>query len=261
VPTDLHVFALGGMPDVAPGDDLAALILAAAARGGRSIEAGDVVVVAQKIVSKAEGALVRLDEVVPSQAAEEWAAANGKDARVIEVVLRESARLVRMERGVLIAETRHGFVCANAGVDASNVALGFVTVLPSDPDASAGRLRAALMRVIADASPGADDAASPPIGVVVSDTFGRPWREGVVNVALGVAGLRPLADYRGCRDPYGRELTSTVIAVADEIASAAEMVMRKTAKTPAAVVRGAGEWLGVGAAAELIRPAARDLFR
>jgi coenzyme F420-0:L-glutamate ligase / coenzyme F420-1:gamma-L-glutamate ligase len=252
VPTDLHVFALGGMPDVEPGDDLAALILAAAARGGRSIEAGDVVVVAQKIVSKAEGALVRLDEVVPSQAAEEWAAANGKNARVIEVVLRESARIVRMERGILIAETHHGFVCANAGVDASNVHPGYVTVLPRDPDASAERIRRALMVRL---KPDTTD-----VGVIVSDTFGRPWREGVVNVALGVAGLRPLLDYRGCRDPYGRELSSTVMAVADEIAGAAELVMRKTVRLPVAIVRGVGEWLGDGSGAELRRDRSRDLF-
>jgi len=175
VSTDLHVFALAGIPDVAAGDDLGALILAAAARSGRAIEAGDVVVVAQKIVSKAEGALVALDDVAPSPAATWWAGESGKDARVIEVVLRESARIVRMSRGVLIAETRHGFVCANAGVDASNVAPGFVSVLPRDPDASAERLREALTRAVAaGAQPSGGGAAS--IGVIISDTFGRPWR-------------------------------------------------------------------------------------
>jgi coenzyme F420-0:L-glutamate ligase/coenzyme F420-1:gamma-L-glutamate ligase len=255
VPTELHIAALPGIPDIAPGADLAPLIAAAAARSGRSIEAGDVIVVAQKIVSKAEGALVRLDDVVPSPAAEEWASANERDPKVIEVVLRESKRIVRMERGVLIAETHHGFVCANAGVDASNVAQGYVTVLPRDPDASAERLRHDLWTATLSGSLGA------PVGVIVSDTFGRPWREGVVNVALGVAGLRPLIDYRGCRDPYGRELHSTVIAVADELASAAEMVMCKTARTPVAVVRGAAEWLGEGSATQLVRAASRDLFR
>ena len=243
----LHVFAVPGIPDVEPGDDLGALIADAVARAGETIEADDVIVVAQKIVSKAEGAVVRLDEVVPSPRAAEWAAAWGKDPRVVEVVLRESRRIVRMERGILIAETRHGFICANAGVDASNVERGAVTLLPRDPDLSAATIRARI---------GRSD-----IGVIVSDTFGRPWREGVLNVALGVAGLRPLADYRGCRDPYGRELTSTVIAVADELASAAELVMRKTARLPVAIVRGAGEWLGEGSGAELLRAADQDLFR
>src|SRR5689334_14157789 len=235
------------MPDVEPGDDVGALIAGAVARTGETIEAGDVVVVAQKIVSKAEGAVVRLDEVAPSPRAAEWAAAWNKDPRVVEVVLRESRRVVRMERGILIAETQHGFICANAGVDASNVDCGFVTVLPRDPDRSASRIRARLART--------------DIGVIVSDTFGRPWREGVVNVALGVAGLRPLLDYRGCRDPYGRELTSTVIAVADELAAAAELVMRKTSRLPVAIVRGAAAWLGDGSGAELLRAAEQDLFR
>ena len=243
----LHIFAVPGIPDVEPGDDVGALITSAVARAGDTIAAGDVVVVAQKIVSKAEGAVVRLDEVAPSPRAAEWAAAWGKDPRVVEVVLRESRRIVRMERGILIAETLHGFICANAGVDASNVDRGAVTVLPRDPDQSAARIRSRIGR--------------PNIAVIVSDTFGRPWREGVLNVALGVAGLRPLVDYRGCRDPYGRELTSTVIAVADELASAAELVMRKTARLPVAIVRGAGEWLGEGSGAELLRAAAQDLFR
>ena len=270
MPTELHLAAIPGIPDITPGADLGAIIAGAIMRAGRAIEAGDVLVVAQKIVSKAEGALVRLDDVVASAAAEEWAATNGADPRAIEVVLRESKRIVRMEHGVLIAETHHGFVCANAGVDASNVAPGYVSVLPHDPDASAARLRNDLWRATLRESPYAETqvrratlSGSPeaPIAVVISDTFGRPWREGVVNVALGVAGLRPLVDYRGCRDPYGRELHSTVIAVADEIASAAEMVMRKTARMPVVLVRGAGEWLGEGSASELIRPASRDLFR
>ena len=262
MPTDLHLSAVPGIPDITPGADLGALIAAAAARSGHPIEAGDVLVVAQKIVSKAEGALVRLDDVVASPAAEAWAAENGKDPRVIEVVFRESKRIVRMEHGVLIAETHQGFVCANAGVDTSNVAPGYVSVLPRDPDASAERLRAGLWS--ASLSPAWSASLSGerlPIAVIISDTFGRPWREGVVNVAIGVAGLRPLVDYRGCRDPYGRELHSTVIAVADEIASAAEMVMRKITRTPVAVVRGAGEWLGEGSSSQLIRPASRDLFR
>lgn len=250
MPTDLHVFAVPGIPDLDAGDDLTAAIAGAVMRAGRAIEAGDVFVVAQKIVSKAEGALVRLDDVVPSPLAAEWAAAHRKDARVIEVIFRESRRIVRMDRGVLIVETRHGFVCANAGVDASNVAAGFVTLLPVDPDASAERLRQGLAA-----------AFGRPVAALVSDTFGRPWREGFVNVALGVAGLRPLIDYRGCVDPYGRPLSATVMALADELAGAAEIVTRKTARTPVAIVRGAAEWAGEGTGHLLVRDAAHDLFR
>ena len=186
---DLHLFAVPGIPEVTGGADLGALIARAVARASRTVEAGDVFVVAQKVVSKAEGAIVRLDDVEASASAAEWAAAHAKDPRMIEVILRQSRRIVRMERGILITETHHGFICANAGVDASNVEPGFVTVLPDDPDASAARLRAALMA-----------AFGCPVAVIVSDTFGRAWREGVVNVALGVAGLQPLIDYRGSAD-------------------------------------------------------------
>jgi coenzyme F420-0:L-glutamate ligase/coenzyme F420-1:gamma-L-glutamate ligase len=247
---DLQIFAVPAIPEVAPGADLGALIGDAATRSGRAIAPGDVFVVAQKIVSKAEGALVRLDDVAPSPLAERWAAAHNKDPRVIEVILRESRRIVRMDRGVLIAETYQGFVCANAGVDASNVLPGFVTVLPKDPDASAGRLRAALSATLGC-----------PVAVIVSDTFGRPWREGVVNVAIGVAGVRPLIDYRGSADRYGRQLEATVIALADELAGAAEIVTRKTAGTPVAIVRGAAEWAGEGSARMLVREAGLDMFR
>jgi coenzyme F420-0:L-glutamate ligase / coenzyme F420-1:gamma-L-glutamate ligase len=247
---ELRLFGVSGLPEVTRGADLPALVAEAAARGGSAIAPGDVVVVAQKIVSKAEGAVVRLADVEPSAVASAWAAEHGKDPRLIEVVLRESRRIVRMDRGVLIAETRHGFVCANAGVDASNVAPGLVTVLPADPDASAERLRGQLAAHVGG-----------PLAVIVSDTFGRAWREGVVNVALGVAGLQPLLDYRGTMDDFGRPLTSTVIAVADELAAAAELVMRKASGTPAAIVRGAGEWAGDGSGRMLLRDASRDLFR
>jgi coenzyme F420-0:L-glutamate ligase / coenzyme F420-1:gamma-L-glutamate ligase len=261
--TDLHVFAVSGIPDVTQDGDLAALIANACAQSGRLLEQGDVLVVAQKIVSKAEGAIVRLEDVAPSPLAFEWAAAHGKDARVVEVVLRESRRIVRMDRGILITETRHGFVCANAGVDASNVEPGYVTVLPCDPDASAERIRAGLCRwsTLSGSSSGRRSGSPPGFGVIISDTFGRPWREGVVNVAIGVAGLRPLVDYRGSVDAYGRRLESTIIALADELAAAAEIVMGKSSRTPVAVVRGAGEWLGEGSARALIRDGSRDLFR
>ena len=247
---ELHISAVPGIPDVTAGDDLATLIADAVERGRFGVAAGDVFVVAQKIVSKAEGAIVRLADVVPSPLAEKWAAAHNKDARAVEVIFRESRRIVRMDHGVIIAETRHGFICANAGVDASNVPAGFVTLLPREPDASAARLREALSA-----------ACGCPIAVIVADTFGRPWREGAVNVALGVCGIRGLLDYRGCRDPYGRWLESTIIALADELASAAEIVMRKTTRTPVALVRGAAEWVGAGSGQELLRKAARDLFR
>jgi coenzyme F420-0:L-glutamate ligase/coenzyme F420-1:gamma-L-glutamate ligase len=253
VAAELHVFAVPGLPDVAPRADLAGLIAEAVSSGDggvHEIQAGDIFVVAQKVVSKAEDAIVRLDGVVPSRLASEWAASSGKDPRLIEVILGESRRIVRMDHGVLIAETRHGFVCANAGVDASNVPAGWVTVLPRDPDASAHRLHQAL-----------SERLGCPVGVIVADTFGRPWREGVVNVALGVAGLQPLIDYRGCVDPFGRRLESTVVALADEIAGAAEIVMRKIARTPVAIVRGAAEWAGLGSARMLVRDPALDMFR
>jgi coenzyme F420-0:L-glutamate ligase/coenzyme F420-1:gamma-L-glutamate ligase len=247
---DLHAFAVHGIPEVTSRADVAALIAGAVAREGRRIDAGDVFVIAQKIISKAEGAIVRLDEVVPSPMASAWAAANKKDARVVEVILRESRRIVRMDQGVLITETRHGFVCANAGVDTSNVPEGWATVLPGDPDASAERLRRAL-----------GESFGCPIATIVSDTFGRPWREGLVNVALGVAGLQPLLDYRGTTDSYGRPLTASVIALADELAGAAEIVMQKSACTPVAIVRGAATWIGQGTGRMLVRESSHDLFR
>jgi coenzyme F420-0:L-glutamate ligase/coenzyme F420-1:gamma-L-glutamate ligase len=250
VATELRLFAVPGIPEVTRDADPARLILDAIARAGLTIDAGDVFVIAQKIVSKAEGAVVVLETVQPSAAAVEWAGANGRDPAVVEVVLRESRRIVRMDRGVIISETRHGFICANAGVDSSNVPPGWVTVLPADPDASAARLRADLSA-----------ALGRPVATIVSDTFGRPWREGVVNVALGVAGLMPLLDCRGETDTFGRPLQSTVIAIADEIASAAELVMGKTSGNPVVVVRGVAEWLGQGNGRMLVRSPATDMFR
>jgi coenzyme F420-0:L-glutamate ligase / coenzyme F420-1:gamma-L-glutamate ligase len=252
VATELRIFAVPGLPDVSQGDDLGGMIADALGRAGLELETGDVVVIAQKVVSKAEGAVVELAGVTPSPLAASWSAAHHKDPATVEVVLRESRRIVRMDRGILIAETHHGFVCANAGVDASNVPPGFVTVLPRDPDASAARVRASLRARVGCR-----------IATIVTDTFGRPWREGVVNVAIGAAGLRPLDDWRGQRDPFGRRLQSTVIAIADEIASAAAIVMGKTSGVPVAVVRGAAEWCDDtgGGGAALVRPASLDLFR
>ena len=246
----IELFGVPGIPEVADGDDVAELIAGALRNARIDIVEGDVLVVAQKIVSKAEGRIVRLDSFEPSPRAREWAAAFEKDPRVVEVVLRESKRIVRMERGVLISETEHGFVCANAGVDTSNVAHGTVTLLPKDPDESARKMRSAL-----------EQAFGVRLAVIVSDTFGRPWREGLVNVALGISGIAPLIDYRGQRDSHGRPLQVTVIAVADELASAAELVMKKSAGVPVVVIRGFDYDASEATSFELIRPASQDLFR
>jgi coenzyme F420-0:L-glutamate ligase/coenzyme F420-1:gamma-L-glutamate ligase len=243
--TELHSRALEGIPEVRPGDDLAALL--ATARGG-AFEPGEVLVVAHKIVSKAEGALRRLDEVRPSERALELAALLGKDARHVQVILDGTAEVVRAERGVLICRTPHGFVCANAGVDASNVTEGVLVTLPRDPDGSARALRAAL--------PGRP-------AVVVTDSFGRAWRHGQCDVAIGIAGLAPLEDWRGRHDASGHELRATWIAVADQAAAAADLVRAKDARLPAVVVSGLERHVtrhdGPGATV-LVRPPEDDLF-
>ena len=248
--TRIELISVPGIPEVTEGDDLSALIAKALRVAHIETQDGDVFVVAQKIVSKAEGRVVKLDSVEPSARAREWAAAFDKDARVVEVVLRESKRIVRMERGVLIAVTEHDFVCANAGVDTSNVAEGSVTLLPGDPDASARRIRAGL-----------EAAFGVRFAVIMSDTFGRPWREGLVNVALGISGIAPLIDYRGQKDSHGNALKVTVIAIADELASAAELVMKKSSGIPVAIVRGFDYDARDGSGRELIRPPNLDLFR
>jgi len=242
----LEVWGVGGLPEVRAGDDLAAMIAERTA-----LMDGDVVVVAQKVVSKAEGRLRDLRSVRPSPRALDYAARLQEDPRMIQLVLDESVRVVRDER-VLIVETRHGFVCANAGIDHSNVeADDTVVLLPEDPDASARRLRAQLR-----------DLSGRDVGVIVSDTFGRPWRMGIANVALGVAGVSAVIDHRGRLDDFGRELTATVIAVADEMAAAAELVMGKTWRVPAVVLRGwAAAEAAPGSGRDLIRPAELDLFR
>jgi coenzyme F420-0:L-glutamate ligase / coenzyme F420-1:gamma-L-glutamate ligase len=237
----IHVLPLEGIPEVREGDDLAALLAEAADRTG-GFEPGDVLVVAQKVVSKAEGRVVQLAGVQASDRARELAADH--DPRRLEVILGEAARLVRTRPPLVIAETRHGFVCASAGVDHSNACEpDTLVLLPLDPDASA--------RALADRFG---------VGVIVSDSFGRPFRQGTTDVAIGVAGLPPLLDLRGTRDATGYELRTTTIAVADEIAGAAELVMGKTNGMPAAIVRGL-RLEGDGTAAELVMPAERDLFR
>ena len=248
--SEIRILPLPSLPEVAPGDDLAALIVAALKSSGLQPEAGDIFVITQKIVSKAEGQLVRLETVEPSAQAREWAQTYGKDARVIEVILRQAKRIVRKERGVLIVETQHGFVCANAGVDASNVPEGVVTLLPEDPDGSARRLREQLEKTF-----------GVQLAVIISDTFGRPWREGVANVALGVAGLEPLLDYRGQPDTHGHTLQMTVVAVADELAAAAELVMGKTNRVPVALIRGYKYNPAAGSGRHMLRRPEEDLFR
>jgi coenzyme F420-0:L-glutamate ligase/coenzyme F420-1:gamma-L-glutamate ligase len=240
----IEVLPVEGLPEIVEGDDLAALIAAAV-----DVRDGDVVCVAQKVVSKAEGQVVRLDEVEPSDEARSLAGSDG-DPRRLEIILRESVRVLRSRPPLVIAETRHGFVCASAGVDASNApAPDTVVLLPEDPDASAARLRAAL-----------EELTGRTLGVIVTDTFGRSWRRGIINVAIGAAGTEVLRDLRGVYDPTGYELHSTVIAVADEIAAAAELVMGKTARIPAAVVRGL-DVAGSGVGSELVMPSDHDLFR
>ncbi|MFL6214573.1 MAG: coenzyme F420-0:L-glutamate ligase [Blastocatellia bacterium] len=249
-PTELRLIGLPGIPEVKAGDALASLIAESVCRAGLRLVEGDVVVIAQKIVSKAEGRTVQLEEIEPGEVARDWAARYDKDARMVEVVLRESRRIVRMERGVLIAETRHGFICANAGVDASNVAADVVTLLPEDADQSARGIQSALEREF--------DAR---VAVIISDTFGRPWREGITNVAIGVAGIAPLIDYRGQLDSHGRPLKVTVIAIADELASAAELLMQKTAGVPVVIIRGFDYTAREASVRELIRLPEIDLFR
>ena len=247
---------LRGLPEIRRGADLAALVARAAHEQETPFQRGDVLVLAQKAVSKAEGRVVRLSSVRPSALARAWAPRLGQDPRQVEVVLRESRRVLRMTERVLIVETRHGFVCANAGVDRSNVPAGrgragaCVTCLPVAPDASARAIAARLRQRTGVAVP-----------VIVSDTFGRPWRLGLVNVAIGAWGLRVLADLRGTPDLQGHRLRATILAVADELAAAAGLVMGKTAGVPAVIVRGYRWRPASEPARRMIRPAAEDLFR
>jgi coenzyme F420-0:L-glutamate ligase/coenzyme F420-1:gamma-L-glutamate ligase len=251
VTAPISITPLHGIPEVRPQDDLVGLILAAVEGAQLRLADGDVVVVAQKIVSKSEGRLVKLADVIPGERARRMAQESGKDPRQLEIVLRETKTILRWERGVLISETHHGFVCANAGVDRSNAgAPDTLVLLPLDPDASAQRIREEIARRV-----GAR------VAVVITDTFGRAWREGHTNIAIGIAGLPALKRYMGQRDPDGYELRVTEIAVADEIAAGAELVMGKLDRCPVAVVRGLTFDAPPETAREYVRPAARDLFR
>jgi coenzyme F420-0:L-glutamate ligase/coenzyme F420-1:gamma-L-glutamate ligase len=237
--------------EIRAGDSLSEKLFEAPQRDGVQIEDGDVLVVKHKIVSKADGSVVALDSIRPSAWSKSWGRTFGVDARVTELALRESRRVVRRMRGVLITETKHGFVCANSGVDVSNVDGGkHAVLLPENPDRSAARLRREIKKRLGVT-----------IAVIISDSFGRPWREGLTEMAIGVAGMRPLIDYRGRRDPHGYKLRGTVQAVADELACAAGLVCGKLANTPASIIRGYSYRKGKGSAQELIRPAKFDLFR
>ena len=248
---EIRIIGITGLPEVHAGDDLSAMIVQAAHAQDTTIEERDVLVVTQKIVSKAEGRVIDLAAVTPSPFALQIAAQWEKDPRQVEVVLSETKRIVRMERGVMICETHHGFVCANAGVDASNVeTTGTVCLLPVAPDVSARRIHNHIF-----------DARGVRAAVVISDTFGRPWREGHVNFAIGVAGIEPIVNYAGQRDPAGYELRVTQMAIVDELAAAAELVHGKLARVPVAIIRGVDFTAGAGSITSLVRPPERDLFR
>jgi len=246
----IEVIGLESIGEARRGDSVGGLIVEACSRQSITLASGDVLVVAHKIVSKAEGQIVRLDDVEPSTRALELAQELAKDARLVEVILRESRRVIRKGGAALIVETHHGFICANAGVDASNVGLGQVALLPRDPDASARKIRAEIEQRLGVAP-----------GIIISDSFGRAWRLGTVDVAVGVAGLNPIKDERGTTDDYGYELRAAVAAVADELAGAAELVMGKKGRIPAVVIRGYEGKGEDGSARELLRPEAEDLFR
>ncbi|MGA7969239.1 MAG: coenzyme F420-0:L-glutamate ligase [Terriglobales bacterium] len=248
---EIRILPIAVEGEILPRENLARTLLMAARSAGVRIKDGDILVVKHKVVSKAEGALIDLNQISPSAAACRWAKTHGLDARVIELALRESSRIVRQKLGVLLTETSHGFICANSGVDVSNVNGGsHAVLLPKNPDQSATRLRREFKNQL-----GID------LAVIISDSFGRPWREGLTEVAIGVAGMRPLIDYRGRRDAHGYSLHATVEAVADELACAAGLVCGKLASTPACIIRGYSYKRGNGSAKEMIRPAERDLFR
>ncbi len=248
----LTILPVKGLPDVKKGDDLGKLIVSKIRQQGEDVHQGDIVIIAQKIVSKAEGRVVALSKVKPSAFAMEVAKEAEKDPRHVEVILREAKKIIRMRGGHLITETRHGLICANSAVDASNVGRqrDHVTLLPANPDASARRIQDRMRKLTGVDSP-----------VIVTDTFGRPWRMGHVNFAIGISGLKPIRDYRGTKDMYRRTLRVTEMAVADELASAGELVMNKADRVPVAVIRGYKYRRGRGSAKDLQRPEELDLFR
>jgi len=250
-PHEIRIIPVPISGEVLPGEDLAEKLAASLKHQRLKLRNGDALVVKHKIVSKAEGRTKSLADIKPSRAARAWALRSGTDARLVQLALSESARIVRQKKGVLITQTRHGFVCANSGVDVSNVDGGATAVLlPKDSDRSAARLRARLKKL-----------CRIDVAVIISDSFGRPWREGLTEVAIGVSGMRPLIDYRGRRDSHGYRLHASAEAVADELACAAGLVCGKLNRTPICIVRGFKFQRGSGSARELIRPAKNDLFR
>ena len=252
MPPELKIIGIQGMPEVKPGDDLAGFLMDAAQRQGTPVEAGDVVVVTQKVVSKAEDRVIGFEGIEPSPLAVTITQGYRRDPRHTEIVLRESERVVRMDRGVIISQTRHGFICANAGVDASNIpGSETVALLPVDPDASAKRIMDCIKARLGVG-----------VAVIVSDTFGRPWRNGAANVAIGVAGLDPMLSYVGLEDSHGNMMHTTEIAVADELAAAAELVTGKVEGVPVTIIRGYNYVpLQDASIQRLIRTGDKDLFR
>jgi coenzyme F420-0:L-glutamate ligase/coenzyme F420-1:gamma-L-glutamate ligase len=246
----VEIIGIEGLGEVHTGDSVGQLIVAACARSGFKLFDNDIVVIAQKIVSKAEGKVLRLDAISPSAQAKELGRELDKDASLVEVILSESRRVIRKGGRALIVETHHGFVCANAGVDCSNVGVGQAALLPQDPDLSAKKIRSEIQHGC---------GAAPP--VIISDSFGRPWRVGTVDVAVGIAGMKAVKDERGSKDPYGYELKAAVAAVADEVAAAAELVMGKKDGVPVVIVRGYEIEKEEGSVKELLRPESEDLFR
>jgi coenzyme F420-0:L-glutamate ligase/coenzyme F420-1:gamma-L-glutamate ligase len=249
--SEIRLIPIRGIPEIRPGDDIGMMIMRSAQKMRLKLSDGDIIAVAQKVVSKAEGRLVNLESVTPSEFANEIGRKQQRDPRLVEVILSESASIIRSDDRVLITETKHGFVCANAGVDRSNVVgKDWVSLLPVAPDDSALLLKTRLAELL-----------EVNVGVIITDTFGRPWREGLTNVAIGVAGVKPLKDFRGKNDDHGKELSATVLAIADDIAAASGLLMRKTARIPVVLMRGYYFDHGEGGARDMIRPRERDLFR
>jgi coenzyme F420-0:L-glutamate ligase / coenzyme F420-1:gamma-L-glutamate ligase len=250
MPPRYEVIGVEGLPEIHVGDDLGRLIADATTAQGTPLAAGDLLVVSQKIVSKTEGRVLRLGDIRPSAESQAVAEEIGRDPRLVEVILRESRRVVRKDKGVLIVETHHGLVCANAGVDQSNVDADTACLLPEDSDRSARGLRDRLGALTGHR-----------LGIIIADTFGRPWREGLTNVAIGVAGLEPLKSYLGEKDPAGHVLQATILALADELSSAAEPIMGKLDRIPVVVIRGLNWPRGESGSRSLLRDPSRDLFR
>jgi coenzyme F420-0:L-glutamate ligase/coenzyme F420-1:gamma-L-glutamate ligase len=250
MPPRYEVIGIEGLPEIHVGDDLGRLIADTATAQGTPLAAGDLLVVSQKIVSKTEGRVLRLGDITPSVESQAVAEEIGRDPRLVEVILRESRRVVRKDKGVLIVETHHGLVCANAGVDQSNVDADTACLLPEDSDRSARGLRDRLGALTGHR-----------LGIIIADTFGRPWREGLTNVAIGVAGLEPLKSYLGEKDPAGHVLQATILALADELSSAAEPIMGKLDRIPVVIIRGLNWPRGESGSRSLLRDPSRDLFR